>query len=1494
MTLFACYIFLLLCFAASGDAISQPIRLKSRTFEPEKNINSFDGVSLAKKNSQFEGKSFVVLQFSKIPSATEKVMLKEAGIELQQYVPDNAYTAVITGTLKAEVLKQYNAVAVFELAATDKMSHRLTGKNSIPAWAKKEHNKVDVIVHYNSSVSASLPKEYFIQQSYQIVDESWKEYHFITLRVDEAKLISLASTPFVTYVEPVAPDPKTFNYVMRANTRANVLNADVASGGEGLKGKGVTIGIGDDADPTNHVDLRDRVINRAAGVQNTHGTHVAGIAAGGGIKDPMLQGVAPLATIVSQLFNGIFLNAAAYIADYNMVVTNNSWGNITGECDLAGVYDTYSKLMDDLSIRYPFLLHVFAAGNDGTITCFNYPQGYKTIVSGHQSSKNVLSVAWGEKNQSASLGSSVGPTADGRIKPEIMSQGSGLRSTIPVDDYLTDWGTSMAAPTVAGGGALLIEKYRQMHNGADPKSGLVKALLMNGARDIENPAPDFKSGYGFLNLVRSLDMLKNNRHITSTVSNAATNNHNINVPAGVAQLKVMIYWHDPSAAIFAQQALVNDLDLEVTSTASSTVLPWSLNASFNGVNTNAVRAADHVNNSEQVTIDNPAAGNYTIRVKGTKINSGNAQEYFIVYDYVPVGVDLTYPSVGEPMVPGEPVVINWDLWGGPANNFTLEYSVDGGTTWIIIDNNIPANARQYNWTPPTITDRCKVRITKNGTSFTDESAPFVVLHQTSVSLSTVQCEDYISINWAPIAGATDYEVMMKRGVEMVSVDTTTNTNHIFSNLHRDSTYYVTVRGRINGKPGRRAIAVSRRPNSGNCSGNISDNDLKIDSILSPLSGRKFTSTEITANSLAVRIRNLDDAPATGFTVSYSLNGAPFMVNNVAATIPANGTYNHTFTGLNFSAAGDYHFVVVVKNSAADVSTKNDTASVTIRQLPNNPITLPHIENFDATPIFEVRKDTMGLPSLDKWDFINSTDFGRIRSFVNTGIAKSGNRAITMDVVQFTPSGNTNYLIGTFNLSNYSATPAADVGLTLEFSYKHHGQVPHPNNRVWARRSDTDAWIEIFSFDSLQLLPGEWRTVAINLSNTAAAINPTSSFQIRFGQHGRLSMGDNVSNAGITIDDVKLLSNPSDVELISIETPVAQGCDTRSATITIKYKDHRVISTCIPVKYRINGGNIISECAVSTGLNSTYTFNNKLVISAFGEHLLEVWIDHPNDNYRSNDTVRKIIYNKPIVKTFPYYENFENGKGYWHAEGFRSSWEYGTPASRKINRAASGTKAWKTTLQGQYNEGEESYLYSPCFNISALQSPFLSFDIAMDIEQCTQFLCDRVWMEYSADGKTWTKLGAYGQGVNWYNRRNDNVWDSANYTNWHVAGIALPTGFSQLQLRFVLVSDAGVVREGIAIDDVHIYEQNMNVADVQWRVYPNPTSTSASLLTSHTSGRRVNMQLFNAAGQLIHQQSFTASGFLDNTSVDLSTYSKGVFLLKVDDGSKQQLFKLVKQ
>ena len=118
----------------------------------------------------------------------------------------------------------------------------------------------------------------------------------------------------------------------------------------------------------------------------------------------------------------------------------------------------------------------------------------------------------------------------------------------------------------------------------------------------------------------------------------------------------------------------------------------------------------------------------------------------------------------------------------------------------------------------------------------------------------------------------------------------------------------------------------------------------------------------------------------------------------------------------------------------------------------------------------------------------------------------------------------------------------------------------------------------------------------------------------------------------------------------------------------------------------------------------------------------------------------------------------------------------------------------------------------------MTAPTLSFSVALDIEDCGNTLCDAAWVEYSADGITWTKLGSSGSGTNWYNKSASQLWSIENYTRWHVATTALPTGINSLRLRFVFQSDEGVEKDGIAIDDIHVYD-NLNP------IYDGSTTTS---------------------------------------------------------------------
>ncbi|MBK6936466.1 MAG: hypothetical protein IPH18_05960 [Chitinophagaceae bacterium] len=97
-------------------------------------------------------------------------------------------------------------------------------------------------------------------------------------------------------------------------------------------------------------------------------------------------------------------------------------------------------------------------------------------------------------------------------------------------------------------------------------------------------------------------------------------------------------------------------------------------------------------------------------------------------------------------------------------------------------------------------------------------------------------------------------------------------------------------------------------------------------------------------------------------------------------------------------------------------------------------------------------------------------------------------------------------------------------------------------------------------------------------------------------------------------------------------------------------------------------------------------------------------------------------------------------------------------------------------------------------------------LSLDLEDCQfpyGYFCDGAYMEYSTDGVSWIKLGAYGQGTNWYNKNYaaaSNLWSVENYYRWHVATLPLTvlpaplTQYTRIQFRFVVSSDASVNRK----------------------------------------------------------------------------------------------------
>jgi hypothetical protein len=1409
------------CFGQHNDTHS--VYLKTGTFYPASNINQHTIDSINLHGQKWQDKIFIYIQFLKTPGAGERKLLSASGIELLNYLPHYTYLASVHNRLSVQVLKRSNAISIFQLSPSQKL-HPALASGFIPQWAQKQPGTIELLASFPKSLTLEEIQQLLKQKNIEIIDQQFSRYHVIGFRIAKDRLLEIASFSFLEYIEPIPHPDQPLNFSSQAYSAARALSAGSGVGGKDLDGEGVVVGVGDNANIISHIDFSNRVIDRSAVATNeSHGKHVTGTVAGGGIREEKNKGFAPGATIISQTFSRIITNAPAYVNDHNMVVTNNSYGAVNNNCEYAGYYDLISYIMDQQAFDMPNLQHVFAAGNDGSVNCSPYPIGFQTVLGSFQSAKNVITV--GGMNYS---NSSKGPVKDGRVKPEITAQGSGIVSTGNNNGYFSSTGTSNSTPAVSGGLALLYQQYREQNGNLDPKSGLMKALICNGAADIGNPGPDFRNGYGLMNLRRSSEMLENEHYFSASISQGTNNIHTISgVPSGTAQIKVMLYWHDPSASGLSAKTLVNDLDLELTTPSSSIVLPGILNPSPANVQNNSVTGIDQLNNMEQVVINNPEAGDYSVMVKGTAINQNPQQEYFLVYDIIPAGIELTHPIGGETLIPAETILLTWEDASIVSNSFTIEISTDNGSNWTSFQS--AAGVRFYNWAVPNITtNQALVRITNNGTGAQSVSQPFTILGRPTVSLAAVQCEGYINLTWTPVTGATQYEVMRLFGKKMVSVFLTpdaTTLQYALGGLAKDSVYWVSVRAINNGISGRRALAVSRMPATGTCSGTLSDYDLKIDSILSPRTGRTLTSTALTSSEdLIIRVKNLDDAAATNFTVSFTINGLPGSVQNITNPLAAGANLDVIFPGVDLSSIGSYSIQAeVVNNAYPDPVIMNNQLTVMVNHLPNEALDLTNVfkDDVEAAEQESYINDRIGLKGADRYDFKTThQNNGRLRTFFSSGISYSGSNAFTLDASNYTNPAVTNFLTGTYNLVNYDAT-IDDV--RLDFQFKHHSQYANINNRIWIRGNDNPItpWIEVYDLSLNQASAGVYkRSASLELGDLLAANgqNFSTSFQARWGQEGVVMASDNTWGNGYSFDDIKLYKAIDDIQLLSIDEPAQVDCGLGAAaqvTVTIRNSANQTINN-VPIRLNVNNGVTITEIIPVVNGNETlsYSFTTPVNLSAFGNHEIVSWVDLDSDNFRNNDTARLQLTNSPIISDFPYLENFETSAGYWYASGINSSWAYGIPVSPVINQAASGTKVWKTNLNGNYNNDENSYLYSPCFDITGLSNPTLSFSLALDIEDCGSSLCDAIFVEYSIDGNSWMRLGDATSGVNWYNKNyaGNTVWSVENYTRWHVVTVSLPTDIPALRIRIVLRSDPGVTREGIAIDDIHIYDNSFGIYD----------------------------------------------------------------------------------
>ena len=460
----------------------------------------------------------------------------------------------------------------------------------------------------------------------------------------EFRLASTAGLPAVARLEGVRWIEEVAERIEDNGNTAGTIQSGtpgtVPVWDKGIHGEGQIVSVTDSGPvDVNHCMFRDPVNNTpsathrkmlsvAGGAAAAHGTFVAGIVAGDDFNNPGTganRGNAWAARLVSALNGGVFLTTLNTNAGLGARIHTNSWHDNTAGAGNPATYNQTAEDVDTFMWNNQDNLVLGSMGNNGEEQ--GPPGTAKDSVGVNASLRDPNEGTVGDGNP--------GPTADGRRKPDVVTPGCSITSAIvntacgvqPWPGFPTVCATSWATPAAAATSALIRQYYTEgwypsgtarPQNAITPTGALLKATLLNATIDMAGEAgyPSVTEGWGMARLNNTLFFPGSPRRLRAwDVRNAdglATGEFQaftIEVASSTEPLKVTLAWTDAPGTSGAANPVVNNLDLTVTAPDSTT---FRGNVFAAGQST-AGGAPDTLNNVEQVFVNAPTVGTWTIR-----------------------------------------------------------------------------------------------------------------------------------------------------------------------------------------------------------------------------------------------------------------------------------------------------------------------------------------------------------------------------------------------------------------------------------------------------------------------------------------------------------------------------------------------------------------------------------------------------------------------------------------------------------------------------------------------------------------------------------------------------------------------------------------------------------------------------------------------------------------------------------------------------------------
>ncbi|MDF1513713.1 MAG: S8 family serine peptidase [Anaerolineae bacterium] len=674
-----------------------PIRLRAGAFDPLLQSMRDNLVVAAYSQPEATEGALRLIQFPGPIQDRWYKALTDAGLDIVAYIPD--YTYLVWGSER----KQNAVRSTVPVRWSGLYQPAYAVHPALQSLAKSE-SFIDVVVQFYTGAGTKALGATLIAKASNIVRPAQRvlSYTNLYLKIAGSDVLWFAAQPGVVSVEPLL-QPVVLDEI-QGQIMAGHLVADGSSpAGPGyLTWLTATVGMTttpgaypivditddgiDDGDATpNHPDFYtfgdplndDRLIynanwtsdSKADGVGG-HGNLNASIV--GGYNDGTGAafedgdgynyglGIHPFARIAgSKVFgntsgwsNPVYADVLAYGYTQGARISSNSWGDDVGN----GQYQTDDQIYDMLvrdaaqaTTGNQEMTILFSAGNSGSLL---------TTIGSPANAKNVITVGASESYRPTwidgcgigptgtnnandiAVFSSRGPTADGRIKPDVVAPGThiiGAASQVPnyTGDYVCDRyqptgqtlyaassGTSHAVPAVAGAASLFYRYFQDYvgDTGSWPSPAMAKAALINSARYLDGVSsgdtlPSPHQGFGSVNLGTVLDstprlvedqtkIFRDSGEFTTIRGYISDTNR---------PFRITLAWTD-APGIVTGDSYVNDLDLSVN--VEGTIYLGNV---FSGAFSTSGGTADTRNNVESIFLPAGLQGSFEITIKATNI-----------------------------------------------------------------------------------------------------------------------------------------------------------------------------------------------------------------------------------------------------------------------------------------------------------------------------------------------------------------------------------------------------------------------------------------------------------------------------------------------------------------------------------------------------------------------------------------------------------------------------------------------------------------------------------------------------------------------------------------------------------------------------------------------------------------------------------------------------------------------------------------------------------